>query len=533
MFESTLSPDDPPPPRPAPSPRSAPPHRQWSDLQPGAQSLADLTACFPADSSDADLIEQAIGWDRLAALCAARQADVIAEFVSRRVATLGSGEWASKATEFAADEIAAALRLNRRAANDKVAFAQDLQRLPDTHEALEAGNIDARRAQVVCAGTRRVSDQVGRSVEAVVIGLAAEQTTGQLRHAVANAVLAVDPAGAQDRHDRAKKERNVQSRPDEDGMGTLSAHMPADTLARVNARINAGARAAKTAGDTRSIAARRLDTLVDLILSPCPHHRPDDQPSPSSAAGSTPGGGDETPAAAPIPAGRGEATAGSPAGEAHAGAPSSPADSAAEATTAEHGVEAAGGCVRSVSAVVHVTVGVGTLMGVNDLPGEIAGYGPIPADMARDIAADGVWKRLLVDPSSGALVDFGRNVYRPPAALRDFVRARDRTCRKPGCLRPAHQCDIDHTVPFPEGPTNRCNNGVHCRHHHLMKHHAGWSLQQDETGVFTWTTPTGHIYKTYPHDFRPPDAARPRDQASGEDTVDGAAGGSESEPPGP
>lgn len=203
-------------------------------------------------------------------------------------------------------------------------------------------------------------------------------------------------------------------------------------------------------------------------------------------------------------------------------------ESVAKAAPADLGPEAAGGCIRSVSAVVHVTVGVGTLMGVDDLPGEIAGYGPIPADMARDIAADGVWKRLLVDPKSGALLDFGRTVYRPPAALRDFVLARDRTCRKPGCLRPAHQCDIDHTVPFSDGSTGQCNNGTLCRHHHLMKHHAGWSLLQDEAGVFTWKTPTGHVYTTSPHDYRPPGASRPPDPPTGRDTLDG-----DDESPGP
>ncbi len=75
--------------------------------------------------------------------------------------------------------------------------------------------------------------------------------------------------------------------------------------------------------------------------------------------------------------------------------------------------------------LVHIVMPYSTLIGVDDLPGELAGYGPIPADLVRDIAADAVWKRLLHDPLSGTVLDVGRTTYRPPEALADHVRARD------------------------------------------------------------------------------------------------------------
>ncbi|WP_197376808.1 DUF222 domain-containing protein, partial [Mycolicibacterium baixiangningiae] len=43
--------------------------------------------------------------------------------------------------------------------------------------------------------------------------------------------------------------------------------------------------------------------------------------------------------------------------------------------------------------------------------------------------------------------------YIPSTALQDFVRCRDLTCRFPGCDKPAYLTDIDHTVPYPAGPT--------------------------------------------------------------------------------
>ena len=51
----------------------------------------------------------------------------------------------------------------------------------------------------------------------------------------------------------------------------------------------------------------------------------------------------------------------------------------------------------------------------------------------------------------------------------DFVRSRDLTCRWMGCDKPAWQGDIDHTVPYPPGPTHPSNNECLCRFHHLLK----------------------------------------------------------------
>ena len=50
--------------------------------------------------------------------------------------------------------------------------------------------------------------------------------------------------------------------------------------------------------------------------------------------------------------------------------------------------------------------------------------------------------------------------YRPSAARADFVRSRDLTCRCMGCDKPAWQADIDHTVPYPLGPTHPSNNDM-------------------------------------------------------------------------
>jgi hypothetical protein len=56
--------------------------------------------------------------------------------------------------------------------------------------------------------------------------------------------------------------------------------------------------------------------------------------------------------------------------------------------------------------------------------------------------------------------------YVPSRALAEFVRCRDLTCRFPECDKPADVCDVDHTVPYPVGPTHASNLKCLCRFHH-------------------------------------------------------------------
>jgi hypothetical protein len=85
-------------------------------------------------------------------------------------------------------------------------------------------------------------------------------------------------------------------------------------------------------------------------------------------------------------------------------------------------------------------------------------------------------------------------------ALSEFIRWRDLTCRFPGCDAPAQRCDIDHTAPYPSGPTHPSNTKLYCRAHHLLKTFcAGWTDRQLPDGTVEFTAPTGHTYLTEPH----------------------------------
>ena len=147
-------------------------------------------------------------------------------------------------------------------------------------------------------------------------------------------------------------------------------------------------------------------------------------------------------------------------------------------------------------------VPLSTLLG-GSIPAELVGHGPIPAALARELAADAArhatWRCAFTDdrqpaggPSPGgpsptdqagpddttghgSILGLGRAFhvpdYQPPDLLREFVVLRDGTCRAPGCRHRAELCDTDHTTPHRlDGPTCDCNLQALCRHHHRLKH---------------------------------------------------------------
>ena len=146
---------------------------------------------------------------------------------------------------------------------------------------------------------------------------------------------------------------------------------------------------------------------------------------------------------------------------------------------------------------INVTIDLPTLLGLAENPGQLAGYGAIPASVARELASDGKWKRFITDPQTGNLLDYGRESYEPPQVLKDFLIARDRTCRFPGCRRSAALSDLDHAKSWQEGgSTSPENLGALCRRHHRLKTHDGWSVTSHQDGSCTWVSPLGKKFFT-------------------------------------
>jgi Domain of unknown function (DUF222) len=144
------------------------------------------------------------------------------------------------------------------------------------------------------------------------------------------------------------------------------------------------------------------------------------------------------------------------------------------------------------SVVIHVVADRATVDGPGAAPGFLYGDGIVPAEIVRELS-----KTAKSQPISTSFTsEYG---YTPSRALTDFVRARDLTCRAPGCDRPATECDIDHTVPHGAGGvTHPSNLKALCRKHHLLKTFWGWRDQQLPDGTIIWTLPGGQTYVTTP-----------------------------------
>lgn len=152
------------------------------------------------------------------------------------------------------------------------------------------------------------------------------------------------------------------------------------------------------------------------------------------------------------------------------------------------------GAPAASGVVIHVVAKQETLDGESNDPGHLLGTnGLITAELLRDIAAHAKL-RPLTHPAECPAEDR----YRPSRALADFVRARDLTCRAPGCDHPATECDIDHTVPYPRGATHASNLKCLCRLHHVLKTFGGWLDRQLQDGTVIWTLPNGQTYVTLP-----------------------------------
>lgn len=274
-------------------------------------------------------------------------------------------------------------------------------------------------------------------MEARVLPKATRQTLGELGRALRRAVICAGPAAAQATHDAAVADRTVDMWALPDGMALLRTVGPAADVTAVYTALTALADRPVDDDDDRLAGARRFDALTEVCAR-------------MLTAGTDPGG-----AALPT----------------------------------RHGQKPH----------IQVTVAATSMLGLDEQPGELAGYGPITAQVARRIAADGTWRRILHDPADGRLLHYGRTTYAPPADLTRHIIARDRTCTFPHCTRAAWRCDIDHAVPWDEGGyTDPDNCGALCRRHHRAKTTGCWALKRAGAGTCTWTSPAGRTYITHP-----------------------------------
>ena len=465
--------------------------------------LADLLRDLPpvADVDGWTVIEMLKGLAKLERFVQAQKVRVLADLGERRydvverwshhaapaTTWIGTPEQVlgddieGEMSRHAAVEVALALGIPRLQAKDELLDAFTMsRRLPQVVNALAAGTISGRAATTLNENTLTLAPDLAVVAADRVLARPEVVTVPQTRAAIRAAVIAVDPTAARRREVKALTGRTVDApHRIEDGMGHLVAYLPAPDLVTTYEQLSALAEATRSPDDTRTAGARRADVLVDLIAGR-PILTPDGRDLRS---------GDGRPVA-PAKAWR-----------------------------------------------IDVVVAATTLIGADDNPGRLVGYGPITAESARYLAAltdDPQWNRILTDPESGLTRDYGTTRYRPPDSLAGYIRARDGRCYLPTCSTPAYRCDIDHLKNSPAGPSPRPDPGgvtadtnlaPGCRPDHTTKGAPGWNVDSPSPGTFIWTTPTGHTYTRHPEPplddgggpsptpRPPPEAALPPDTA--------------------
>jgi hypothetical protein len=497
--------------------------------------MADVTGLDGAGLDDATLVSAIDELERAKAACAAAQVRLTARFVESQAeiaATLRSeakaladaGDfdgWVAARDEARSRELEPPLRdepgrrrrpsraerrmtLSRTGVSAQVGLARRespsrgarlanasvalVQHLHHTLEALAAGVLNERRAEIVVRGTSHLDPELRTQVDREVVGanvdLADPDAPGgvgswgdrELERRVRACADRLDAEAAVDRCRRAERERRVTMRPVPDSMASLTALLPVAQAVAVHAALTRAALAAKAAGDDRGKGQLMADTLVELVTG-------------QSVADDAP-------------------------------------------------VE------------IQVVITDRALLAGDDTPAHVAGYGPVPAGWVRewlnrrgssmppddpeargsgggDDSREGglgegsarVWvRRLFTHPSTGTLVamDSARRLF--PAGLRRFIVARDGTCRTPWCDAPiAH---ADHVERHAEGgPTSAANGQGLCVRCNLVKEEPGWTSEVLHDGIagdpphtVRITTPTGHSYSSTappPVPMPPPPGAAP------------------------
>ncbi len=342
--------------------------------------------------------------------------------------------------EFSADEVRAALVLTRRAAEAQLWLGWDLvTRLPQVHAAMDAGVLDEPRARVFSEWTTQLSSEQARAVCAALLPQALRLTTGQLIEQIKKWAIAVDPEWARRRYEQAVADRKVVGYRNADGSANLSGYnLPVDRVAAASGHIDALAKAAKRAGDSRVLDHIRADLflgmtdgtytgltdteIIELLLTtPAPDTDQPDTDNPDDDGDE----GDE---------GEGGNDDGGP-------GPNRPNDSGPDDEPGDGGPDdgaKAGDCESpaapqpsrsdrvAVGAGLELRVRLSTLLGRDQYPAELAGWGPMHAELARDLARDlgGAQWRFAITDEDGQLTHCGITRARPTA-----TPARSGACR--------------------------------------------------------------------------------------------------------
>jgi hypothetical protein len=410
--------------------------------------------------------------------------------------------------------------------------------MPAAFAAMWAGDLERHRADAVTECGRGLSGPALERYETLVLEPSVEEGTGQLvpmsapvrdlsraslRRRAARIARDLDPDVTREWAARAYAARRVRARGAAGpGMTRWDALLPADVSSKMWGAVDALATSYCRGTTGLAMDAARADALADLVLGnstitttielvvPALPLAAALAMAPSCHGVGGPPAHDPAapPAARLIPTGATAVGRGlSPGPTGGSSRPGRMSGSSSPGSTTSTGPRAISGNFTSAGAAEPTVPGGGSPHEAEHgipVTWVIAGMAEdprvgalLPEAVAAMMADPAVLIRLSRLDSDGSVARGWRR-YRPGAALRRRVRSRDRICRFPGCNTPAARTDLDHVIPFPDGPTDDTNLVCLCRTHHLFKHHGGWACMLSLDGTLTWSTQDGRTYRTQP-----------------------------------
>ncbi|TWS19850.1 DUF222 domain-containing protein [Tsukamurella asaccharolytica] len=386
-----------------------------------------------------------------------------------------------------------------RALTEAVGF---VERLPQVLALVGENTISVRAGQEALRRSRVLTGEQARRFDELIAERLRRDPLELLaipavREAADKIVEGIDPHAAEKRRKRAREDRTVVFRAEDDGMAAAYALLPAEDILEINAKVEEIIETVCD-HDPRTVAQRRADGLTARV--------------------------------------RGSITLGCQCEQ-----PGCP-------YREERGIEdgSVDGAIIRYRTLIHVVINETTLAGRNDDAGYLVGHGPVTAEHARGLAArdDAVVREfgeritapVEPEPATTPALDAPAPVIEvsepatveseaapdAPESVRPLVKARGTAgyrltadlaryltllyprCVFPMCTRPAARCEIDHSTeydhhdPAAGGASSADNLQPLCKAHHRLKTAGGWIDARLPDGRILWTSPTGQMITVDP-----------------------------------
>ncbi|NQX17207.1 DUF222 domain-containing protein [Rathayibacter sp. VKM Ac-2857] len=271
-------------------------------------------------------------------------------------------------------ELAVAFGLSERDVSRRLETAQMLmEHLPLTRALLRDARILWEVGEAICKTASSLPETSRSALDERAADAALTMTTTQLRRALSRWREELHEQPLAQRHARAREDRAVWVTPDIDGMATLCVYGPAPAVMGAHDRLRRIARTLRDEGDPRTLQQLSADAAVDLLCD-------------GDIVGTSP--------------------------------------------NAEHRPDPT--FVPGIRAEVRLALAASTAVGLDDAPADLDGYGPVPAEIARELIRTAAsFTRVLTDSDTGAVVSVGRTWRVPPPQMRLHLQLRDRPAGSP------------------------------------------------------------------------------------------------------